>query len=127
VIVLWMRLTDVAIFVTLIGGCAIDKGRKFMKALSISEARNTLPALVESVASTRAPVVLLKYGKPAAMLVPIEADDTPSDSYPLRGTPIVVSEDFDEPLSSLWEACNVAEVPAKKRVQPRKKGKRSTT
>lgn len=32
-----------------------------------------------------------------------------SDSYPLRGTPIIVSEDFDEPLSSLWEACDVAE------------------
>jgi hypothetical protein len=62
-----MRLTDVAIFVTLTGGCAIDKGVRFMKALSIS------------------------------------------DSYPLRGTPIMMAEDFDEPLSPLWEACDVAE------------------
>jgi len=37
-----------------------------MKKLNISEARNILPALVESVLSTRQPVVLLRYGKPAA-------------------------------------------------------------
>ena len=41
-----------------------------MKTLNISLARNTLPALVDSVSATHAPVVLLRYGKPAAMLVP---------------------------------------------------------
>ncbi len=102
-----------------------------MKALNISEARNTLPALVESVALTHAPVVLLKYGKPAAMLVPIKTSSPQADPYPLRGTPIIVSEDFDAPLSTLWEACGVAEAtasgePQKKRV-PGKKGKSRKT
>jgi len=109
----------------------VQEGRFFMKALNISEARNTLPALVESVASTRTPVVLLKYGKPAAMLVPIKTAPPQSNPYPLRGKPIIVAEDFDEPLSPLWEACGVAEAtvsgePQKTRVSD-KKGKRKKT
>lgn len=80
-----------------------------MKTLNISEARNTLPALVESVALTRAPVVLLRYGKPAAMLVPIQTEQAQTNPYPLRGTPITVSDDFDAPLAHLWGACEVAE------------------
>lgn len=80
-----------------------------MKKLNISEARNTLPALVESVSSTREPVVLLRYGKPVAMLVPVEEKKMQTDPYPLRGLPITISEGFDVPLSELWEAYGVAE------------------
>ena len=46
-----------------------------MKTLNVSEARNTLPTLIESVSTTHKPVMLLRYGKPAAMLVPIVAQD----------------------------------------------------
>lgn len=80
-----------------------------MKTLNISEARNTLPALVDLVSVTHAPVVLLRYGKPAAMLVPIPAQQEPPAPYPLRDVPIFFAEDFDAPLSSLWETCGVAE------------------
>ena len=83
-----------------------------MKSINISEARNTLPTLVESVASTRKPIVLLRYGKPAAMLMPIQAERAPTNPYPLRGTPITVSDDFDAPLAHLWGAYEVAEAEA---------------
>ena len=75
-----------------------------MKALNISEARNSLPALVDSVSTTHAPVVLLRYGKPAAMIVPVLAEDAKEDPNPLRKVPITVSDDFDAPAPSLWEA-----------------------
>ena len=29
---------------------------------------------------------------------------TPEKTYPLRGLPITISDDFDEPMSELWEA-----------------------
>ena len=80
-----------------------------MKTLSISEARNTLSTVVDSVASTRASVVLLKHGKPAAMLVPIAKSEAQADPYPLRGTPITLADDFDAPLPDMWSACAVAE------------------
>ena len=82
-----------------------------MKTLSISEARNTLSTVVDSVASTRTSVVLLKHGKPAAMLVPITKSDAQANPYPLRGTPITLADDFDVPLSDMWNACAVAEEP----------------
>ena len=37
-----------------------------MKTLNVSEARNMLPALIESVSTTHNPVTPLRYGKPAA-------------------------------------------------------------
>jgi hypothetical protein len=29
---------------------------------------------------------------------------TPDKTYPLRGLPITISDDFDEPMPELWEA-----------------------
>ena len=91
-----------------------------MKALNISEARNILPALVESVSTTHAPVMLLRYGKPAAMLVPVQTEEPKNYPYPLRGKPIQIADDFDAPLPGLWEALEVAEAP--ERYAVRKKG-----
>ena len=79
-----------------------------MKTLNISEARNKLSALVASVASTHAPVVLLRYGKPAAMLVPVETEPARVNPYPLRGAPLTVPDDFDAPLEELWGAFAMA-------------------
>ena len=83
-----------------------------MKALNISEARSTLPALVDAVSTTHAPVVLLRYGKPAAMLVPFQAENAKDDPHPLRKVPITVADDFDAPTPGLWEALGVAEKPS---------------
>lgn len=30
--------------------------------------------------------------------------ETPTHHYPLRGLPIVIAEDFDEPMPELWRA-----------------------
>jgi hypothetical protein len=43
------------------------------------------------------------------LLNAIQKDTTPPESipertYPLRGLPITISDDFDEPMSELWEA-----------------------
>ncbi len=102
-----------------------------MKTLNISVARNTLPALVDSVSATHAPVVLLRYGKPAAMLVPVTVQHAQTNPYPLRGTPITVAKDFDAPLPNLWEACGVAEehltygVSKKRSKKAQRKGKKA--
>ncbi len=74
-----------------------------MKRLDISEVRNTLPALIESVSRTRAPVVLLRYGTFVAMLVPVADRTEPTNPYPLRGSSLSLSADFDAPLPDLWE------------------------
>lgn len=102
-----------------------------MKKLNISEARSTLSALVESVSSTHVPVVLLRYGKPAAMLVPVADAVSSTHPYPLRGMQITVSEDFDTPLSNLWEAFETAgesgeyRSEGKRVVKPSHKGKQA--
>lgn len=31
-------------------------------------------------------------------------ETTPEKTYPLRGLPITISDDFDEPMPELWEA-----------------------
>ena len=31
-------------------------------------------------------------------------DQSSNSAYPLRGLPLVIAEDFDEPMSELWEA-----------------------
>lgn len=99
-----------------------------MKALNISEARNTLPALVDAVSTTHAPVVLLRYGKPAAMLVPIAAEVAKEDPYPLRKVPLTIADDFDAPTPDLWAALSVAETPSRytvsKNLTPQPKRKR---
>lgn len=83
-----------------------------MRTLNISEARNTLPALVDRVSTTRAPVVLLRYGKPAAMIVPVLAEGAKEVPYPLRKVPIMIADDFDAPTPELWEAVAAAEKPS---------------
>jgi prevent-host-death family protein len=94
-----------------------------MKTLNVSDARNTLPALIESVSTTHKPVLLLRYGKPAAMLVPVVESMGEADPHPLRGLPLTVSEDFDAPSSDTWEACGVAEERKAYRPEEKLRGK----
>lgn len=82
-----------------------------MKSLNISEVRNHLPALIEGVAQTREPVVVMRYGSPMAMIVPVRPSETAQTRYPLRGQPVTLSDDFDTPMPELWSALAVAEKP----------------
>lgn len=86
-------------------------GGEPIKALNISEVRNRLPTLIEVIAQTREPVVVMRYGAPMAMIVPVARGETEQARYPLRGQPISVTDDFDDPMPDLWSALAVAEKP----------------
>lgn len=73
-----------------------------MRYLNISEARAKLLSLVDAVAQEE--VVITHRGKPVAKLVRYDKKPPAKNTYPLRGLPIQVADDFDEPLPGLWEA-----------------------
>lgn len=77
-----------------------------MRSLTISAVRSSLPSLVDDVLSKHETIIISRNGKPVAQLTPIPADSYAKESsrYPLRGIPIQISDDFDEPISELWEA-----------------------
>jgi antitoxin (DNA-binding transcriptional repressor) of toxin-antitoxin stability system len=80
-----------------------------MKTLSISAVRNHLPSVINEMTDTNEPVVVERYGKPVARLIPFTAEKLDPTRYPLRGQPCSVTPDFDEPTSELWDALAVAE------------------
>jgi len=82
-----------------------------MKALSISEVRKQLPSVIDAVERSRESVVITRYGKPIASIVPFRDDQSFAAPYPLRGQPINVAVDFDEPAPELWQALAAAEDP----------------
>lgn len=73
-----------------------------MRYLNISEARAKLLSLVDSVALEE--VVITRRGEPVAKLVRYDGKTRAKNTYPLRGLPIRIADDFDEPLPGLWEA-----------------------
>ena len=82
-----------------------------MKTVSISDARNHLPSLIEEVMKTREQVVVMRYGTPVASILPFRDMNPKANHYPLRGHPCKMAEDFNEPIPDLWEATAVAETP----------------
>ncbi|NLB68965.1 MAG: type II toxin-antitoxin system Phd/YefM family antitoxin [Lentisphaerae bacterium] len=80
-----------------------------MDKIAISEARNNLPRLVQKVAATRQPVTLLRYGKPAAVIMPVLPDSEINNCYSLRSVKIKMSEDFNHPMEDLWQATAVTD------------------
>ena len=73
--------------------------------MSVSEVRNTLPELLKEIADSREPITITRYLKPIARLVPYE-ESLEEEQYPLRGLPIEVAEDFDDPLPDIWKSLN---------------------
>ena len=73
-----------------------------MRYLNISEARAKLLSLVDAVGQED--IVITRRGQPVAKLVRYDKKTRAKNSYPLRGMPIHVADDFDEPLPGLWEA-----------------------
>jgi prevent-host-death family protein len=73
-----------------------------MKSLNLSDARKQLPALVDEVRRSKRRVVLTRYGKPVASIVPFQDKLASGDRLPLRGLPISVAKDFDAPLPEIW-------------------------
>ena len=77
-----------------------------MKYLNIQQSDSTLTALLDEVTATQTEIVITRNGIPVARLIPCETKQTGTQHYPLRGMPIVIAEDFDEPMPGLWEALN---------------------
>lgn len=75
-----------------------------MKTLTMSRVRGLLPQLVEEVASTHEGVIITYRGKPKVCLMPYETQAESDSRYPLRGLPITISDDFDEPMVDVWES-----------------------
>ena len=80
-----------------------------MKSMSISEARNQLPTVVEEVAQSREACVVTRYGTPLVTIVPYTDSVSAETRYPLRGRPVAVADNFDQPMPDLWSALAVAE------------------
>lgn len=74
-----------------------------MKELEIHETDTTLITLVDEIAANSSEVIITRNGKPVARIIPFGTTLSKSN-YPLRGMPISISEDFDEPMPELWEA-----------------------
>lgn len=73
-----------------------------MKYLNVQEVNPSLAAIVNEVSVNQSEIVITRNGIPLAKIVPYA---TPRiKHYPLRGMPIKISADFDEPMSDLWEA-----------------------
>jgi len=83
--------------------------KESVKTLSISEARNHLPTVIDDVTRSNEPVVIERYGKPVATIAPFAAPESTANPYPLRGQPYTIAPDFDEPMLEIWQALAVAE------------------
>jgi prevent-host-death family protein len=75
-----------------------------MKTLDIQETNIDLTALLDEAIATQGEIMITRNGVPIARIVPCETKTSSTANYPLRGMPIKIAEDFDEPMSELWEA-----------------------
>jgi prevent-host-death family protein len=74
-----------------------------MKHLEIKEADSTLAMLLDEVTANQLEIVITRNGIPVARILPCEVKDA-KHNYPLRGMPVAIASDFDEPMPELWEA-----------------------
>lgn len=74
-----------------------------MKTVSVSQARNTLPQLLDQVLASHQQVLIVRYGRPVARIAPIDSEQG-ADAYPLRKVRIEMDADFNVPMPELWSA-----------------------
>lgn len=75
-----------------------------MKYLNIQDSNLSLNAIIEEVTTSQSEVVIVSNGLAVAKIVPCENISRIEKNYPLRGKPIIIASDFDEPMPELWEA-----------------------
>ena len=73
-----------------------------MKYLNVQDVNPSLAAIVNEVSVNQSEIIITRNGIPLARIVPYTASRI--KHYPLRGMPIKISADFDEPMTDLWEA-----------------------
>lgn len=74
-----------------------------MKYLNMQEINVPLTAIVDEVTTTQSEIVIIRNGLPVARILPCQTS-YPARNYPLRGMPITIAADFDEPMPELWDA-----------------------
>lgn len=77
-----------------------------MKYIDIADAQQYLQSLLEEIAVSREKVTITHDGVAVGIILPSNPVKSEASKYPLRGLPIQIAEDFDEPLPELWEAIN---------------------
>ena len=75
-----------------------------MKHLDLEKTNIDLTVIIDEIAANQSEVVITRQGLPVARIVPYTISDASTKNYPLRGMPIKISADFDEPMSELWDA-----------------------
>jgi antitoxin (DNA-binding transcriptional repressor) of toxin-antitoxin stability system len=75
-----------------------------MRYLNIQETDGALTALLDEVTATQDEIVITRNGAAIARIVPCQTKQAIRQHYPLRGMPITIAADFDEPMPELWEA-----------------------
>ena len=75
-----------------------------MKYLNLDEPDITLTAVVDKIAVNQSEVIITRTGLPVARIVPYSIPDATVKNYPLRGMPIKIAPDFDNPMPELWDA-----------------------
>ncbi len=74
-----------------------------MKYLNMQETNVPLMAILDEVKATQSEIVIIRNGLPVARIVPCQ-NYSSAQNYPLRGMPITIIADFDEPMPEMWEA-----------------------
>jgi antitoxin (DNA-binding transcriptional repressor) of toxin-antitoxin stability system len=75
-----------------------------VKYLNIQETDSALTALLDEVTATQSEIVITRNGIAVARIIPCETKQALPQHYPLRGIPITIAENFDDPMPELWEA-----------------------
>ncbi|MEM1393779.1 MAG: type II toxin-antitoxin system prevent-host-death family antitoxin [Cyanobacteria bacterium P01_H01_bin.150] len=73
------------------------------KNVDIQKTNISLTNLVDEVKETGSEIIITRNGVAVARVVPCQAEPLSKSNYPLRGMPIEIATDFDEPMPELWE------------------------
>jgi antitoxin (DNA-binding transcriptional repressor) of toxin-antitoxin stability system len=68
-----------------------------MKDINVEEIDVPLAAIVDEAIATQSEIVITRNGVAVARIVPCQVSPL-KQHYPLRGMPITISADFDEPM-----------------------------
>lgn len=77
--------------------------KNLMKYLNIQDSDLSLNAIIEEMTTSQSEVVIVSNGLAIAKIVPCKNKSMTEKNYPLRGKPITIASDFDEPMPELWE------------------------
>ncbi len=83
---------------------------------STRELRENLREMLEQASKGKEVLVTLR-GRPYVRIVPIRSEEEGESRHPLRGSVRFIADDFDAPMTGLWDALQ------KKAPKPRRKKK----